>query len=69
MEEEKKETAGEGNQACCGCKCGCGRGSKFLWGAIFGLLLAGSGFGLYMAGKCSGKICPVGGAAAVQVQK
>ena len=39
----KDENAGN-----CGRKCG---GCKFLAGVIVGLLLAGTGFGLYMAGR------------------
>ncbi len=43
MAETNKEETGA-----CARKCG---GCKFLAGVIVGLLLAGTGFGLYMAGR------------------
>ncbi len=41
----------------CGFKSCCG--SKLAVGALIGLVLAGAGFGIYRAGKCAGKICPL----------
>jgi len=41
----------EGKEHCSGRKCG---GCKFLAGIIVGLLMAGTGFGLYMAGRSHG---------------
>ncbi|MBI2070664.1 MAG: hypothetical protein HYT79_08690 [Elusimicrobia bacterium] len=59
-EEQKKKESEESCGSCCssetsGCGscCGGGRKGKFLCGLLAGLLLAGAGFGLYQAGKCS----------------
>lgn len=45
MADEKKE---DGSQNCAR-KCG---GCKFFAGMLVGLLLAGTGLGIYLAGKC-----------------
>ncbi|MHB2026005.1 MAG: hypothetical protein ACYCPQ_05140 [Elusimicrobiota bacterium] len=61
MSEESKDGAKEGCGKGCGRKCG---GCKFLAGLIVGLLLAGTAFGFYMAGRahmCGHKaMCPFG---------
>jgi hypothetical protein len=42
--------------------CCSGKG-KYLVGILIGLLIAGSGFGMFMLGKCStGNSCPMTGA-------
>lgn len=52
MAEEQKETQG-------GCQRRCG-GCKFLAGVLVGLLVAGTGLGIYLVGRCrSGGTCPV----------
>ncbi|MBI4056191.1 MAG: hypothetical protein HY399_01425 [Elusimicrobia bacterium] len=59
--EEKKGTEGEGKGCCC---CGGGSrccGKKALLGGLIALILTGAGFGLYHAGKCAGRMCPVAG--------
>ena len=61
-EEKKDETKGS-------CACGAGRcgGCKFLAGVLVGLLLAGAGLGVFMAGHCSGHArgaCPMASAPA-----
>ncbi len=59
--EETKGQAGEGESkgSCCASVSKCCGGKKALLGGLVGLVLAGTGFGLYHAGKCAGKVCPV----------
>lgn len=56
MPEEKKEEtqAGCGSRRCGGC--------KFLAGVLVGLLIAGTGLGLFLAGRCgSSRMCGMKG--------
>ncbi len=68
--EEKDGCCGKGSHGSGGCGCcgsRCSGAMKFLLGLLLGLLLAGAGFWLYSAGRCSawrshGKMamsCPV----------
>ena len=60
MENEKIESGTEGAGCTKGCCCcGCCGGKKMFAVFLAGLLLAGAGFGLYQAGKCAGKVCPM----------
>ncbi len=60
MENEKTESGAEGTGCAKGrCCCGCCGGKKMLMVFLAGLLLAVAGFGIYQAGKCSGKTCPM----------
>lgn len=54
MTDDKEDAIGAQTEekGCCG-------GSKMLVGGLIGLVLAGTGFGLYHMGKCAGKVCPV----------
>lgn len=54
MAEEKKETESKecGSRRCGGC--------KFLAGVLVGLLIAGSGVGIYLAGRLGGHHCAMG---------
>ncbi len=54
MADNKDQSQGEGS---CARKCG---GCKFLAGVLVGLLVAGTGLGLYLAGRChSHGMCPM----------
>ena len=59
MSETNKESEGSaqetGKQGCCATAC-CGGGKKLFLGGVIGLVLAAAGFGLYCAGKCTGKM-------------
>ena len=59
MADEKKEAAGTSTdeKGSCAAKRCCG--SKAVIGGLLGLILAGAGFGLYHAGKCAGRMCPI----------
>ncbi len=53
MADNQKEAQAEGG---CARKCG---GCKFLAGVLVGLLVAGAGLGIYLAGRCRGhSACP-----------
>jgi len=56
MAEEIKDASGQS------CKTKCG-GCKFVCGMVVGLLVAGTAYGLFMAGRCAQKsgMCPVSG--------
>lgn len=64
MAEEMKDASSES------CKTKCG-GCKFVCGVVIGLLVAGTGFGLFMAGRCAQKsgMCPITGQPMQQMQQ
>jgi hypothetical protein len=66
MTEGQNKDAGK-DEGCCSSSSGCcGKNKKFLAGLLLGVVLAGGGFGLFMAGKCSGKMCKMKGDAPAQ---
>jgi len=58
-------------ESSCGCGCGCSCRWRFMWGVLFGVLLAVAIRGLLMCGCCGmmkGKACPMMGGPA-QMEK